>query len=121
MATHESPVTTVLDEIEALLEEEREGLRRLDRATIERCAERKRSLEGALRSLLTHAKPGELQRARMERLKAAALVNQMLIAQARNCLKSILAMASGASTSEAPKASSTASPMSAGSRLLVQG
>lgn len=121
MVTQESPVNAVLDAIEALLEEEREGLRRLDREVIDRCAQRKASLDGALRSVLTNGKPGELQRARIERLKAAALVNQMLIAQARNCLKSILAAASG-QPGAAPSAP-PASPATAGAarRLLVQG
>lgn len=123
MALQESPVTAVLDEIERILEEERDGLRRLDREVIDRCAARKTSLESALRTVLTHAKPGELQRARMERLKAAALVNQMLIAQARSCLKSILQVASGQSGSEpppsiAPVPARTEAPQR---RILVQG
>ena len=124
MVTQESPLNAVLDAIEALLEEEREGLRRLDREVIDRCAQRKAGLDGALRSVLTNGKPGELQRARLERLKAAALVNQMLIAQARNCLKSILAAASGQS-GPAPSSSATpaVSPATTGAsrRLAVQG
>jgi anti-sigma factor ChrR (cupin superfamily) len=118
MATPESPIHAVLDAIEGLLEEEREGLRRLDRDVIDRCAQRKASLDGALRSLLASGKPSELERARLERLKAAALVNQMLIAQARNCLKSILAVASGQTIGDAPSSPRAASPAG---RLLVQG
>jgi hypothetical protein len=125
MVTQESPLNAVLDAIEALLDEEREGLRRLDREVIDRCAQRKASLDGALRSVLTNGKPGELQRARLERLKAAALVNQMLIAQARNCLKSILAVAGGqpgveAHASPAPTRPAPQAPTGA-RRLLVQG
>jgi hypothetical protein len=123
MALQDSPVTAVLDEIERILEEERDGLRRLDREVIDRCASRKTSLEATLRTVLTHAKPGELQRARMERLKAAALVNQMLIAQARSCLKSILQVASGHAAS-APPPAVTAAPVRTDAsprRILVQG
>jgi hypothetical protein len=123
MALQDSPVTAVLDEIERILDEEREGLRRLDREVIDRCASRKTSLENTLRAVLTHAKPGELQRARMERLKAAALVNQMLIAQARSCLKSILQVAGGHGPSEPPPALATATARTEAPqrRLLVQG
>ncbi len=123
MALQDSPVTAVLDEIERILEEERDGLRRLDREVIDRCAARKTSLESTLRTVLTHAKPGELQRARMERLKAAALVNQMLIAQARSCLKSILQVASGHGPSAPPPAVTSSPARAEGSqrRLLVQG
>jgi hypothetical protein len=121
MVTQESPLNAVLDAIEALLEEEREGLRRLDREVIDRCTQRKASLDGALRSVLTSGKPGELQRARIERLKAAALVNQMLIAQARNCLKSILAAASG-QTGATPAATAVArTAADPARRLIVQG
>jgi len=123
MAHLDSPLSAVLDEIEHILDEEREGLRRLDRAVIDRCAQRKTDLEGALRSVLTHTKPGELHRARMERLKSAALVNQMLIAQARNCLKGILAMASGQGPIE-PSVSATAAsarPAAGPRRILVSG
>ncbi len=123
MATQESAVTSVLDEIERILDEEREGLRRLDREVIDRCAQRKPSLDAALRAVLAHAKPGELQRARMERLKAAALVNQMLIAQARNCLKNILSVASGSplTTPPASGAGAPSRPEPGQRRLLVQG
>ncbi len=116
-------MTAVLDELERILDEERDGLRRLDREVIDRCAGRKVRLESTLRSVLTHAKPGELQRARMERLKAAALVNQMLIAQARSCLKSILQVASGQSTSEPPPSISSVPARSEAPqrRILVQG
>jgi anti-sigma factor ChrR (cupin superfamily) len=123
MAPHDSPLAAVLDEIERILEEERDGLRRLDREVVDRCAVRKTSLESTLRTVLTHAKPGELQRARMERLKAAALVNQMLIAQARSCLRSILQVASGQSGSDPPPsiAATAARAEAPERRILVQG
>jgi hypothetical protein len=122
MVTQDSPLTAVLDAIEALLDEEREGLRRLDREVIDRCAQRKAGLDGALRAVLTGANPGELQRARLERLKAAALVNQMLIAQARNCLKSILAVAGGQTAGEPPPVATSTRPAGPPARrILVQG
>ncbi len=123
MGTTDSPLSAVLDEIERILDEERDGLRRLDRAVIDRCAQRKTDLESTLRSVLCHAKPGELHRARMERLKAAALVNQMLIAQARNCLRGILAIASGQSTGVDVTTTASSAPRTVAGprRILVQG
>ncbi len=123
MVPHDSPLTAVLDEIERILEEEREALRHLNRPVIDRCAEQKTALEATLRAVLTRQNPGELQRARIERLKASALVNQMLISQARNCIRGILALATGqgASSSIPPAPASIVAQAAPTRRLLVQG
>jgi hypothetical protein len=56
------------------------------------------------------------------RLKAAALVNQMLIAQARNCLKGILAMASGqAPIDPVANVTTAAASPAAGARRRTEG
>jgi flagellar biosynthesis/type III secretory pathway chaperone len=82
----------VLSALEELLADERKALVRLDRDAIEAFAIRKLELDAALRErcLLT---PLELaDRQLLERVRHAALENQLLLAHARSCVQGMLSL-----------------------------
>jgi flagellar biosynthesis/type III secretory pathway chaperone len=82
----------VLVALEQLLAEERTALVRLDRAAIEAFGLRKLELDEELRQL-TEQQPLELsERKLLERVRQAALENQLLLAHARSCVQGILSL-----------------------------
>lgn len=82
----------VLVALEQLLAEERTALVRLDRAAIEAFGQRKLELDEKLRQL-TDQRPLELtERSLLERVRQAALENQLLLAHARSCVQGMLSL-----------------------------
>ncbi len=82
----------VLSALERLLAEERKALVRLDRDAIEAFAAEKLELDAALRERSAQA-PLELgDRQLLERVRHAALENQLLLAHARSCVQGMLSL-----------------------------
>src|SRR3954468_23579273 len=82
----------VLSALEELLVQERKALVRLDRDAIEGFAVRKLELDSALRQLC-QLTPLELSdRELLERVRHAALENQLLLAHARSCVQGMLSL-----------------------------
>ena len=90
-----SELQTTLDELEALHREESDALRRLARDKLDELTERKLLLWERLRALTSDAPPGPEHRASLERIKHAALLNQILLHHARDAVRTILQNASG--------------------------
>lgn len=82
----------VLLELEQLLAEERKALVRLERDAIEAFAIRKLELDAALRERCKSAPLGLGDRRLLERVRHAALENQLLLAHARSCVQGILSL-----------------------------
>lgn len=82
----------VLSALEQLLAQERKALVRLDRDAIEAFAAHKLELDSALRQLC-QLTPLELaDRELLERVRHAALENQLLLAHARSCVQGMLSL-----------------------------
>jgi flagellar biosynthesis/type III secretory pathway chaperone len=99
----------VFAELERVLADEACALRKLDRAGIERAAERKAALCDELAAARRELQPS--QRHALERLRKAALKNHMLLAHARDSVRQVLGIASGR----------PASPLLGGLRLDLRG
>jgi len=87
-----SPAGEVLRELERLLGAERDALARLDRNAIEAFATRKLELDAELRQ---HAAAQPLvpsEKELLERVRQAALSNQLLLAHARSCVQGVLTL-----------------------------
>jgi flagellar biosynthesis/type III secretory pathway chaperone len=82
----------VLSALEQLLADERKALVRLDRDAIEAFATRKLELDAALRERcqLTPLELGDRQL--LERVRHAALENQLLLSHARSCVQGMLSL-----------------------------
>lgn len=83
--------SVILEELERVLKDEHRALRALDRDEIERAAERKLVLDARLR----RAEPTAADLPTLERVRRAALDNQLLIVHARACLQSVIGMVTG--------------------------
>jgi hypothetical protein len=79
-----------------LLEEERAALVRLDREAIEAFAARKLELDGELGRSTAQEPLGASERQILERVRQAALRNQLLLAHARSCVQGVLSLLSPA-------------------------
>jgi flagellar biosynthesis/type III secretory pathway chaperone len=90
MSAH--PAEGVLSELEILLRDEREALVKLDRDAIEAFAARKLELDGRLESAVKERPLGASERAVLERVRQAALANQLLLAHARSCVQGVLTL-----------------------------
>ena len=86
---------STLDELESLHREEAVALRRLSRDSIDELTERKLLLWQRLRAATEQLKPGPEERASLERIRRAALANQILLHHARDAVRTILQTASG--------------------------
>ena len=84
-----------LAELESLHRDEAIALRRLARDTIDELTDKKLALWERLRAVTAEVQPGPEDRASLERLRHAALSNQILLHHARDAVRSILQMASG--------------------------
>ena len=88
-----------LDELEALHHEESLALRRLSRDRLDELTDRKLLLWEQLRDVTARVLPGPEERASLERIRRAALSNQILLHHARDAVRTILQTASGQSLS----------------------
>lgn len=84
-----------LDELELLHRDEASALRRLARDRIDELTDKKLALWERLRTATAAVKPGPEDRASLERIRRAAISNQILLHHARDAVRSILQAASG--------------------------
>lgn len=92
MASTDS-ISAVLKELEAVLREEHRALRALDYSGIERAAELKVALDARLRAVEHEKTAADLPA--LQRVRRAALDNQLLIVHARSCLQGLIGMVTG--------------------------
>jgi hypothetical protein len=88
-------LTATLAELESLHREEAAALRRLSRDTIDELTDKKLALWERLRAVTAELQPGPDDRAALERVRRAALSNQILLHHARDAVRTILQTASG--------------------------
>ena len=88
-------LTKTLAELEELHRVEAAALRTLSRDTLDELTDRKLALWERLRALTSEVAPGAEHRAALERVRRAALLNQILLHHARDAVRSILQSASG--------------------------
>jgi hypothetical protein len=86
-------VSIILDELETVLREEHEALRKLDYEGIERASVQKLALDVRLRA--ADATKTAADAPKLARVRRMALDNQLLIVHARACLTSIIGMVTG--------------------------
>lgn len=92
VAASTSAVRQVLVELEQLLEGERAALVGLDRDAIDGYAARKLELDAALKQAVKFAPLAAPDRELLERVRRAALENQLLLAHARSCVQGVLSL-----------------------------
>jgi flagellar biosynthesis/type III secretory pathway chaperone len=90
--TESHPARSVLSELAQLLEAERAALVNLDREAIEGFATRKLELDQALSRAAAEVKLGASEKVLLERVRQAALSNQLLLAHARSCVQGVLSL-----------------------------
>jgi flagellar biosynthesis/type III secretory pathway chaperone len=112
--TEEGALPPAYVELERVLSDEARALKALDRAGIDRAAERKTELLAALAAAHGEVKPEH--RGALERIRKLALRNHMLLAHARDSVRQVLSTASGRTGSGRPS-----SPLLGGLRLDVRG
>jgi len=86
-----------LVELEQLHKDEAVALRRLSKDELEGLTDRKLALWERLRALAAESPPSAEDRAALERVRRAALMNQILLHHARDAVRTILQSASGQS------------------------
>jgi hypothetical protein len=84
-----------LEALEVLHREEAVALRRLARDELDDLTDRKLALWERLRAVTEQAPPATEDRASLERIRRAALSNQILLHHARDAVRTILMSASG--------------------------
>jgi flagellar biosynthesis/type III secretory pathway chaperone len=82
----------VLVELEQLLEGERAALVCLDREAIDGYAARKLELDAALQEAVKLTPLAASDKQLLERVRQAALENQLLLAHARSCVQGVLSL-----------------------------
>jgi hypothetical protein len=97
-----SEFSDTLGELEQVLAIEARALKALDRAEIDAAAEQKLALCERIDALRARGRPSPADRERLERIKRAALLNQMLVVHARETVKGILAVATGSTATGYP-------------------
>jgi flagellar biosynthesis/type III secretory pathway chaperone len=112
-------IQATLDELEELHRVEALALRRLSRDTIDELTDRKLALWETLRALSSQTPPGPEHRPQLERIRRAALSNQILLHHARDAVRTILQTASGQQPPTAP--SNRASAAIGGLRVDFRG
>lgn len=110
-----SRLDIALGELEDLLAIEESALSRLDAPSIEATTEKKNLLFADLLQVLELQRPGAAQRARLERIRAAQLKNQLLLVHARDAVRGALALALG----EPAAARFTPAPSSRGGAVVL--
>ena len=115
-ASHD-PIKSALDEIEQLLPVEAEALKRLDRDRIDEVAGQKLALFERLQSALGTGHVAAAHRTQLERVKKSVLHNQVLLVHARDCTRSVIALATG----ERGSSLRPAAPDASGVRLDLRG
>lgn len=93
-ASSSSAVRQVLAELEELLEGERAALVCLDRDAIDVYAARKLELDAALQEAVKVEPLAPSDKEVLERVRQAALRNQLLLAHARSCVQGVLSLLS---------------------------
>jgi flagellar biosynthesis/type III secretory pathway chaperone len=93
-------IGAVLADLETLLAQEREALKRLDTDSIESITERKARLERELRELSEACDLTGAEREVAGRIREAAQANQLLLVHARACVRNALAIATGQAASQ---------------------
>lgn len=88
----EHPARGILLELEQLLSEEKVALVRLDRDAIDAFAARKLELDIVLKAAAAQAPFGLAEKQLIERVRQAALSNQLLLAHARSCVQGVLSL-----------------------------
>lgn len=88
-------LTKTLVELEELHRVEAAALRSLTRDTLDELTDRKLALWERLRAITSEVQPGAEDRALLERVRRAALLNQILLHHARDAVRNILQSASG--------------------------
>ncbi|NRA31923.1 MAG: hypothetical protein HRU17_01145 [Polyangiaceae bacterium] len=83
---------SILSEFNALLAQERDALRRLDLDRIEFATTRKLELDAQLKALCEREKPTAADYSELQRMRAGALTNQLLLVHARSCLTGLLSL-----------------------------
>jgi len=96
---HTKQLTTILEELESLHAAEAVALRKLSRDVLDELTDRKQELWEQLRQTLQSVGPEPEHRAILERIKRAALHNQILLMHARDAVRTVLQAASGQSLS----------------------
>jgi hypothetical protein len=94
----EHPARAVLLELEQLLIREKAALVRLDRDAIDAFAVRKLELDIVLKESAARAPFGIGEKQLIERVRQAALSNQLLLAHARSCVQGVLSLLSPANS-----------------------
>ncbi len=84
-----------LDELESLHAIEAVALRTMSRDSLDELTDKKLVLWEKLRTITSDVVPGAEERASLERIKRAALLNQILLHHARDAVRTILQSASG--------------------------
>lgn len=87
-----SPASKLLLELEQLLSAERAALVKLDRDAIEAFATRKLELDAQLRQCVAQHPLVASEQQLLERVRQAALNNQLLLAHARSCVQGVLTL-----------------------------
>jgi flagellar biosynthesis/type III secretory pathway chaperone len=92
---HKTQLKATLEELLRLHAEEALALRRLARDELDALTDRKLSLWEQLRAICVECPPGPDERDALERIRRAALHNQILLHHARDAVRTILQSASG--------------------------
>lgn len=100
---------TLLDELESVLEAERQALRKLDGESISRAADEKLRLDAELRAAAVPNHSAQLQ-SRLERIQQAARLNQVLLVHARSCVQGMLQLLTGQNASSVSRTGSVPPP-----------
>ncbi len=98
----------LLEELEVVLGEETLALRKLDGPELDRLADRKRAIEDGLKAAGPLA---QADRAIAERVRHAALSNQMLLVHARDTVRGLIATMTGAPSMEHPLSRHSTAPV----------
>jgi hypothetical protein len=88
-------LTATLHELELLHRDEGVALRRMSSERLDELTSRKLELWERLRAVTELLPPGPDERASLERIRRAALANQILLHHARDAVRTILQTASG--------------------------
>jgi hypothetical protein len=85
----------LLDQLEALLAEEREELRKPTADALVQLADRKLRLDAELARVAETDKPSADERNQLARIQRAARINQLLLVHARSCVQGALQLLTG--------------------------
>lgn len=107
--SHPDSFESILGELEAVLETERQALRILDKDIIAQTAEDKLRLDAALRAAPVPTHTLALKE-RIARLHRNVRVNQILLAHARSCVQGMLQLLTGQAPSPVARAGSVPPP-----------